>query len=316
MRSQLKYLTSIVVAAGALGAAAVAAQAASVEFVGTQFDIGGTFFPGYNFPQASIVPWRSDSASNVFSVSSESPNRYYGTDGYAMFATRFEFPNANATGGNANVPIGGDATFENLTDLPSWVSGTEVIANRLAGGFTYALIDDPQRQAGVRWWTFDGTDYPPPDGDNTTGVNPYVKLGVITGDTMAGRVDPDGNPDRWAFTVGADVPYHFRIGVMTDGMDNSSFAPSQVFLRENGGQWVGTPDMPIQNPGGRNRFVDMSFFDIVGAQPGDTFTMSGIAPARVSGFSFDVVAQVPEPAGMALGLLAALGCIVGRRPQR
>jgi len=278
-------------------------QAASVQFVGTHADIGGTFFPAYNFPQASIVPWRSDSANNLFAVSSTSPNRYYGTAGYALFATQFAFPNANPPGAsNAFIPIDGNADFENILGLPTWVTDSEVVANRIAGGFTYALIDDPRLQGGERWWTFDGTDYPAPDGTNTTGVVPYVKLGVITGDTMPGRTDPGGNPDRWQFTVGNDIPYHFRFGIMTDGMDNSTFAPGNVYLRQEGGDWASSNFLA------GNRFVDMHFFDVVGAQPGDTFIMSGTAPGRVSGFSFDVVQQViPEPGTLALLVPAILG---------
>lgn len=304
MANSFKYLSwAIVVSLAAVWSPS--AQAANVSLVGAHYDIGGTFFPGGGLPYVT-VPWRTDSAANVHAVSNAAPNRYYGTAGYALFATRFEYPNANATPGNANVPIGGNGTFQNLVDLPSWVAGHEVIANRLAGGFAYALIDDPGLMSGIRHWTFDGTNYPPADGTNGTGQNPYVKLGVITGDTISGRVDPGSNPDRWAFTVGAGAPYSFRIGVMTDGMDDSSFAPAQVFLRENGGDWVASSAMPVGTPG-RNRFVDMTFFDIVGAAPGDTFTVSATAPGRISGFSFDVVQAVPEPASLAMIGMAIVG---------
>ena len=267
-----------------------AARGATLQFVGTHYDVGGTFFPGYNYPQNSIVPWRSDSAANIYATSSESPNRYYGTAGYALFGTRFDFPSANSFPGFAFNDPADDSIYPNMIDLPDFVSESQILATRKSGGWTYALIDDPSMQAGVRRWTFDGTNYPIPDGTNTTGVVPYVKLGVLDGPDILGT-SPAGQPaGRWGFEVGEGAPAHFRIGVMTDGLDGAQHAPGEVFLYQVDGDVVGSGTLV------RNRFVDMHFFDVIGAQPGDQFAIGaqvaeGGQNAGVAGFSFDIVSQ-------------------------
>src|SRR5262245_48623022 len=105
-----------------LGAIANECHAASLTFDGSQFDLGGTFFPTYTYPQNSIVPWRSDGEANFFSVSPDINNRYYGTAGYALFATNFSFPNADAhpPAANANInPTTGDSNYPNIINLPN-----------------------------------------------------------------------------------------------------------------------------------------------------------------------------------------------------
>src|SRR5215470_11250996 len=170
--------------AAALALHAVSAQAADLSYPGSQYDIGSTFFPTYSYPQNSIVPWRSDSENNLFSISSTIGERYYGTAGYALFGTQFSFPNADAHPPNANAfidPTQPHPDFPDVVSLPSFVTSSQILGKRIAAGWAYALIDDPRLQAGPRLWTFDGTNYPPPDGTNTTGVVPYVKLGIVDG---------------------------------------------------------------------------------------------------------------------------------------
>ena len=100
------------------------------------------------------------------------------------------------------------------------------------------------------------------------------------------------------------MPTDFRLGMMTDGYDSSPSSPAVVSLRQVGGDFISTPTLA------RNRNVDMTFFDIVGAQPGDTFIMSGEGSGRVAGFTFDVV---PEPTALALWSVAAFGIAHLRR---
>ena len=276
-------------------------HSASVEFVGSHMDIGGTYYPGGSLPYVT-VPWRSNSDNNIYAVDSNSPNQYYGRDGYALFCTNFSYPDADAIPGVSGIdPVEGHEDFQNIIDLPTWVSDSAIVAEYMAGGWAYALIDDPVLQHGTRYWSFDGVNYPA-YGDpewTDTGQNPYVQLGVLNGSDFLGHdplVEPTG---RWGFTVGPDAPYAFRIGVMSGGTDNSNYAPIEVFLQQYDGLTpVGTPLGTGELA--RNRFVDMHFFDIVGAQEGDQFVVGVMAgdysqgKAPISGISFDVL---PDPEG-------------------
>ena len=302
-RNRFALVSLTLLAIGCMGAVACAT---SVSFVGTHFDVG----PSLNgsSPLYNVVPWRTDRAENTYATSSAVGQRWYGRDGYALFATNFSWPNAQEVGSNAWLnPDSPGGAFENLYDLPSWVTDTDILSTRLAGGYTYALIDDPRLIAGTRDYSW-GEAQTPPASDYGGTQSAYIQLGLITGSAIT--TDPDGKPDRWTFTVGAGVPDHFRLGMMTDGYDSSSSSPEIVSLRLVGGDYVSTPSMPIQDPGGRDRDVDLSFFDIVGAQPGDTFIMSGEGSGRVAGFSFDVV---PEPASMTLLSIAVIGGLCQRR---
>lgn len=276
--------------------------ATALEFAGSQYDLGGTFFPS-GTPPCCIVPWRSDSAANVFAMSDQPPNRYYGQDGYALFATMFLYPDANVGySSSVNDPIfTANDFYVDILDLPSFITDSEILATRKAGGWAYALIDDPRLQAGVRHWTFDGTNYPPADGTNTTGGIPYVKLGILNGSDLLGN-DPGTSPTaRWGFEVGEDAPTKFRLGVISDGLDAGHFAAAEIFLTHVVGE---TPITTISTGQvSRNRFVDIHFFDIENAQAGDRFVISTMRAAAdptftsggIAGFTFDVF---PEPVGI------------------
>jgi hypothetical protein len=281
------------------------AQGVDLQFSGTQEDIGGTFFPTYTWKQNSIVPWRSDSEANFWSTSEVIGQRYYAKDGWALFGTQFAFPDANPGGvANAFLPpeiVMSNPNFQNLINLPSFVTQHQIFSTRIAAGWSYALIDDPRLQAGIQKWTFDGVNYPNPigpnpetgDPGNITGVNPFVKLGILDGRDTIADTDPTVSPaGRWGFQVGANVPSHFRIGVMTDGLDGVQWAPTEVVLTRLVNQIpVTSMSSGTLSP---NRFVDMHFFDIIDAQPGDQFLFSARAAAPgstagISGFSFDIV---------------------------
>jgi len=282
-------------------------RAVTLDFAGSQFDLTN-FFPNGATPPCCIVPWRSDSENNTFAVSNEVPNRYYGTAGYALFATRFDYPDQNL-GYTSTVEdpfFSANDFFIDMISLPSFVADSQILSTHKAAGWAYALIDDPVLQHGYREWTFDGVNYPPAQGPcpgpecNVTGGIPYVKLGILTGNDILGN-DPDDVPTaRWGFEVGEGTPAAFRVGVMTDGLDADHFAAAEVFLSHI------VNDMPVATISSgqiaRNRFVDMHFFDITGAQPGDQFVFSAMkgagdpdfADAGISGFSFDIL---PTSAG-------------------
>ena len=326
----VKLLVAGVLLGSVMAAGVTPTKAASLTFTGSQFDLGGTFYPKYDYPQADIVPWRSDDEGNFFSISSDIDHRYYGTAGYALFATRFDFPNAdvhppvlNTVPANANIdPIAGDPNYPNIINLPNFITGSQILGARMAAGWGYAILDDPRKQAGPRLWTFDGTNYPPPDGTNGTGVVPYVKLGIIDGRDVFGNNPTLQDPAqpagigfltyRWGFQVGANVPKTFRIGVMTDGLDSTNFTPTEVQMQQINTsttiptvvQSVTTGVIPTVLGDGRDRFVDMHFFDITNAHAGDQFAfavrgeLGGGHSAGISGFSFDIVDPfVPTVAG-------------------
>jgi hypothetical protein len=277
-------------------------QAATVNFAGAQYDLPGGGLAGATSPPYLQAGWRTSNTNNVYAVGDSFPEQYYGQAGWALFASTFSYPNASANPTNANVPIAGDSTYQNLYDLPSWVTGSQIHATRLAGGGVYALIDDPQLMFGERWWSFDGVNYPPPTPANNTGQNPYRQIGFIVGN--ATTLDPNGNPDRWSFTVGDDVPSEFRIGVMNDGLNDANFASNFILMRKLGDDASLVSSGTLTN---RNRLVDMVFFDIEDAQPGDTYVISASASnSRIGGISFDV--PVPEPTTVAM-LTLALGMV-------
>jgi hypothetical protein len=299
----------LVAAIGSFFVAIEASRAVSLNFAGSQMDVGGTFYPNGATPPCCIVPWRSDYDTNVFAVSNEAPNRYYGTAGYALFATRFDYPDQNlGYFSTVSDPIFADNDlFIDMLNLPSFVTDSQILATHKAGGWAYALIDDPVLQQGYREWTFDGVNYPPAAGPcpgescNVTGGIPYVKLGLLTGSDLLGNnpaVTPTG---RWGFEVGEGAPAKFRVGVMTDGLDGTVFAAAEVFLTH------AVNDVPVATISSgqvaRNRFVDIHFFDITGAQAGDQFAFSAMKGAGdpdwssvgISGFTFDIFPAAAVP---------------------
>lgn len=283
--------------------------AVDLEFAGSHLNVGGTFFSNGGTPPCCIVPWRSDSEGNIFATSNEGPNRYYGTAGYAVFATRFDYPDQNVGYYNTvSDPIFADNDFFiDKVELPSFVTASQILSTHKAGGWAYALIDDPVMQHGYREWTFDGANYPPATGPcpgpncNVTGGVPYVKLGILTGGDVFGNDPATSAVARWGFTVGEDAPANFRVGVMTDGLDSDIFAAGEVQLTH------AVNNVPVSTVTSgvlvRNRFVDMHFFDISGAQAGDQFVFSGkraagdpgFANPGIAGFTFDLLASAGTP---------------------
>jgi hypothetical protein len=276
-------------------------RAVELDFVGSQIDLS-PFYPNGASPPCCIVPWRTAGEPNTFATSTEPSEQYYGRAGYALFATRFDYPDQNlGYFGTVQDPFfSANDFFIDKLSLPSFVTGSQILSTHKAGGWAYALIDDPELQHGYREWTFDGVNYPPAQGPcpgpecNVTGGVPYVKLGILTGNDILGN-DPGVTPSgRWGFQVGDGTPEAFRIGVMTDGLDAEIYPAAEVFLSRV------VNNVVVETIGSgqlaRNRFVDMHFFDIKDAQPGDQYVISamkssadpGHAGAGISGITFDV----------------------------
>jgi hypothetical protein len=306
MTKPCRQIAALIIAIGLSMATVV--QAANLSFVGAQYNLPFGGLAGASAPPYLTAGWRSSHADNIYATGTAYPDQYYGKAGWALFAATFSYPNANVAL-NANIPISGDATYQNLADLPSWVTGSQIHATRLAGGSPYALIDDPRLMFGERYWSFDGVNYPPPAPGNNTGQNPYVSIGFIVGN--ATTLDPNNNPDRWSFTVGPGTPSAFRVGVMNDGLNDANFASDAILIRQLGDNSSLVTSGQLS---GKNRLVDMVFFDIAGAQPGDTFVISASASnSRIGGITFDIL--IPEPASTTLAL-SLLGLIVMRPRKR
>jgi hypothetical protein len=291
-------------------ASAHQAGAAALSFVGSDSDIGGTFYAGGTPPDHAyvVVPWRSNSTPKLHDIDG---NNVYGSNGYAMFGTEFQFPNAYPCCGSS-VPAA-SATHPNLISLPSFVSASQILTPNKVGGWSYALVDPPSVN-GARDFNWGLSQSP-----STEFQAEYIKIGILDGNDIFGN-NPQSAPNgagRWAFTVGAGVPSTFRVGVMTDGLDDVQWAATQVNLFQVTG---GTTIVNSSTTGAlvRNRFVDIHSFDIVGAQPGDSFAIFTKAAGgfgAISAVTFDV--PVPEPTSLALlGLAVAVCGLVRAGRQR
>jgi hypothetical protein len=304
MKNMLKYLlAAVLLSVRAFGAEA---QAASLSYVGSDYDLTN-LFPGGSTPYV-VAPWRSN--YHVKPLDGDG-NNVYGSAGYALFGTRFDYPNANATGGNAFVNPTDNSVYLNIINLPSFVSGSQILSSRKAGGWAYSLIDDPQLTNGARDWNWGDAQTPP-----SSGQAPYVKMGILDGTGTITNNDPAVAPaERWGFEVGAGASAKFRVSVMTDGLDSTIWAPTEVLMQQtSGGAIVGPP--VTTGTVTRNRFVDMHVFEIEGAQAGEQFVFmvrgEGGGSAGVAGFAFDVVVSEPATSVMALGVTAA-ALALGRR---
>ena len=114
------------------------------------YDIGGNYYPGdgpANVSPYFVVPWRSNSTAKPYDADG---NNVYGSAGYFLFGTRFDYPNRNAIGGAAYVNPTDNTTYPNLTSAPSFVAGSQILATRKAGGWNYSVIDDPTITDGTR----------------------------------------------------------------------------------------------------------------------------------------------------------------------
>jgi len=302
----VRHLAVALICAGAM---TTTTQASSITYAGTHYDIGGTFYAGggpANVNAYFVAGWRGNDVAKPLDFDG---NNTYGSAGYALFATRFDYPNASLTGGNAFVTPTDNSVFPNLISLPSWVSGSQIVASRKSGGWGgYALIDDPQLTNGPRDFNWGASQSPA-----SVFQPPYVKLGILDGNgTISGANGTSAPAERWGFSVGANAPQVFRVGVMTDGLDATNWAPSEVFIqRVNGTTPIGAPIST--GTLSKNRFIDMHFFDIVGAQPGESFVFLAFNPgggsAGISGFTF----ETPEPVSATLVGFAVVVATVRQR---
>lgn len=291
---------------------------ATISYVGTHNDMVN-LFPGGAAPYV-VSPWRSEINAKPLDIDG---NNVYGSDGYALFATQFNWPNQGCCG--SSVPVE-SATWPNMIDLPSYVSGSQFLVTNKIGGWGYALIDDPTLVNGYRDYNWGMTQDPARPGPDQS---PYVKMGNIEGNDIMGNNTKSGpnGAGRWAFTLGADVPHTIRVSVMSDGYDDIAWTATEVLLAKIDD--VGAIlDIVGSGTLARNRFVDMHLFDIVGGQPGENYAIFAKAPPSdalgldaqgrggIAGVAFDSV--IPEPTGLTLLMagVAAFASLPKRKMAR
>jgi hypothetical protein len=284
-----------------------------MSYVGSHYDMVN-LFPGGSAPYV-VSPWRSNINAKPLDIDS---NDVYGTDGYALFATQFAWPNPGCCG--SSVPVD-SATWPNMIDLPGYVADSRFLVNNKVGGWNYALIDDPTLVNGYRDYNWGDTLSPPVSPAHSQ--SPYVKMGNIEGNDILGnnaKSGPNG-AGRWAFSLGADVPHTIRVSVMSDGYDDIVWTATEVLLAKVDS--VGTIlDIVSSGTLQRNRFVDMHLFDIVGGQPGDNYaifakaTAAGLGQGAIAGVAFDSV--IPEPTSLMLIIagVAAFASLPNRKVAR
>ena len=123
------------------------------------------------------------------------------------------------------------------------------------------------------------------------------------------------NPRKVTVTLVTAPPKPLML--MTDGYGDSRWAPVEVTLEQVGGSGPATTGNVAAS---RDRFVDIHFFDVVGAQAGDVFKFRAMGSsdgrAVFSGITFDVAA-VPEPSTLVLLALGTIGVTaIGRAKRR
>lgn len=302
-KSFLLIAASLAVACLIITQQSVAKAAGTLSYPGTHYDMV-PLFPGGSAPYV-VSPWRSNINAKPLDIDG---NNVYGSDGYALFATQFNWPNQGCCGSTQAV---NSATYPNLIDLPSYVSGSQFLVTNKVGGWGYALVDDPTLVNGYRDYNWGNTQVPavvPPNSQS-----PYVKMGLLSGNDIMGnnaKTGPNG-AGRWAFTLGDQVPSTIRVSVMSDGYDGTQWTATEVLLARIDG--VGNIlDIVGSGPLTRNRYVDMHTFDIAGGLPGENYAIfakgppTGDGSGGIAGVAFD---SIPEPTGLALLMAAAVSFI-------
>jgi len=146
---------------------------------------------------------------------------------------------------------------------PTYLTNTTQSGNVFGGNAGYALIDDPNTT---------------PGGGPTT-----IRTG--TTNPFAGA---NTEASVFTFTAKNNAPQTFRLAVLVDNTDGTPFTSSSLRILQTAG---GAATSTSVNTSTVNRNPDWYYFDIVGAQAGDTFSvLSGGGSSGcncVGGIAFD-----------------------------
>lgn len=123
-----------------------------------------------------------------------------------------------------------------------------------------------------------------------------VGAGVINSGTLSVNAGYGNEATLFTFQVNVvgPAPATFRVGIMTDNLDNSGYVPSSLTLAYGSSNVTAAIDATQ----GDNQDPDWTFFDISGAANGDTFTVKGAGGpygyVTCGAVSFDAV-PTPTP---------------------
>ena len=232
-----------------------------------------------------VDQWRSTDVSKTYDPDGDN---CYGTIGYVAYATD-TIPNGN--GGQwynpADPMYASNGTIQTLRSVPTFLTVTSVMASPLwAASYGYPAIDDPSAPIG------------PAVADVECGLAAAMNGGWNVLRNMVSLTIKPGYDGKT-----------FRLGVMADGSDLAST------IRLD--QTVGGTATATINGTSVEGVPDMYFFDVVGAQAGDVFTLLVAKPyvgnphPDFNALSFDVV-----PEAGTLSLLGLALAVAGRRRRR
>lgn len=163
-------------------------------------------------------------------------------------------------------------------------------------------------------------------GTNISVVGPYPGYATVDnplGGTTEVRTTTGGTAGSknavvtYLVTNAALIPYGFRMGILTDGLNGTQYSSQAIFVEQTSG---GSGAATASTLASLNNTIDMFFFDVTGVQTGDRFTVSVTAPAggtfsTIQGVLWDALprADSPEPTTLAISALGLLGLGVTRR---
>lgn len=154
---------------------------------------------------------------------------------------------------------------------PSYIGLITQSGNIFGGNGGYASIDDPNTTPGGGPTTM---------GSGTT--NPFAGVNV--------------EASVFTFSVHPGAPSTFRVAVLNDNTDGTQFASNSIRIAQTVG---GAATSATVNTSTLNRVSDWYYFDVVGAQAGDTFSVLSGGGASgcncLGGIAFDSLGG-PAPA--------------------
>jgi hypothetical protein len=151
------------------------------------------------------------------------------------------------------------------TSQPTYVSSWTPPTSTYGGNAGYALVDDPA----------------------------VVPPGTAT--IRSGTANPGGSDVLvFSFVLNADLPAQLRLGIMIDGLDNASFNPDAIQLKEIGGGAKQSPTIATTSATYNDKNPDWLFFDVAGFSAGTqigVYSSGGANTLQV--FTFDKAPRIP-----------------------
>ncbi len=214
---------------------------------------------------------------------------------------------------------GADTTTSGAWRTSSVIKPLDSDGNNIYGTQGYFIVSSTAVQANPSYATVATTPLTATYGGNPgyTSVDNPAGAGTVTTGIWY-KVSAENTEDTLA-TITMTAASSFRVGVLVDNGDYLDFTPStlRVFQTTGGTANSGFINSYLEV----NHDSDWYFFDIVNAQAGDVFTISGTNAYAgsgqqnvnaIGGLTFDALA-VPEPMTGMLGLMGLAAMALRRR---